>query len=1113
MESGQQFLFMVEQDEREEATTISNSTISNSTIGGDDWIVDSGATSHMTSKADLLTAYTKFNTPRLVRLGDGSASPAIGAGEALFKIESEGAGSVVIKLQRVLLVPDLASSLFSTIAASDNGNQVTFFKGGCEIKAADGTLVANAKRIGKLFYLKCQPFKLTVEEVAAPAAERPSFQLLHQRLGHIHEQRLKSLLKDGKVQGGNANKLDLCKGCLEGKFTKAPFKVNADRHKTTEPLQLVHTDVCGPMPVQSPGGKRFFVTFIDDWTRAAKIYFLSSKDEVLHHFKVYKAAVEKALGRSIKALRSDGGGEYVGREFVTFMQDNGIAHQRSAPHCPQQNGVAERYNRTVVEMARTMLYHAGHAKGMWAEAVAHAAYILNRLPTAATNEAPYKRWYGHQPELQHLRVWGCLGYAQVPDSKRSKLDAKSEPVRFLGFEPGIKAYRVLLLKTNRVATRRDVCFDESRFHLPSKKSKPMHPNSKGLEFDLGDGRPGGAQDDELPQWIGAEEEEETQDSTSTNPQSDAEPDDGQQEKELPTTPADETTLVASPQQPELRRSARPRRQPKRFYDEYALLAALLSTEEEPKSFADAMESSQASKWRDAAEEEIQALHLNKTWDLVQLPHGRKPVGCRWVFRLKKDDQGRIARFKARLVAKGFTQKEGVDYCDTFAPVVRFETVRTLVAYAVINGMLLHQVDVETAFLHGQLNEEIYMQQPEGFDDKSGRVCRLRRSLYGLKQSPRCWNAALHEQLLRIGFHQLAADPCVYAHKTPTTMQVLAVYVDDIVLLAKTTSELAELKRKLAAAFPVKDLGKLNFLLGVSVQHIGSSVFLSQPAYIRNMLGRFKMESAHPVDTPADANVALVLNDGYSNEVDRGGYQQVVGSLLYAAVATRPDIAQAVSTCCRYTSAPTSAHWTAVKRVLRYLSGTIDYGLYYTRPEAGGKNDLVGYCDADWAGDRDTRKSTTGHYYQLAGAAVSWVSQRQPVVALSSTEAEYVALSSAAQQAVWIRRLLGELGVDVSDPTPICEDNQGAVCLATNPVHHKKTKHIAIRHHYIRQCVADGSINLHYVPTNDMIADILTKPLPRVKFQRLRPMMGVVPISHEQVKSAIAEEECWQSTLE
>ncbi len=1090
-----------------------------SAVTTNQWIVDSGATSHMTSDADLLKDYTCFEEPRVVRLGDGRKLSATGRGSVYMKIDRSDidTSTIDVKLQNVLLVPDLACSLFSAAAAADNGKLVLFKRDSCSIQTEDGVQLATGRRVGSLYYLRCRAAgeKKDVplskkNEVAAAAAEKPSLQLLHQRLGHVHEQRLATMIKTGLVEGDSRGRLQLCKGCVKGKFTRLPFKTNPDREKTTQVLQLVHTDLCGPMPVPSPSGKRYVLTFLDDWSRCLKIYLLATKDQVLDCFKQYKMAVEKSTGKCIKILRSDGGGEYVGFNFKQYLRDNGIAHQTSAPYSPQQNGAAERMNRTIVEMARTMLYHAEHSKGMWAEAVSHAAYILNRLPTSTTGVSPYRRWFGKDPDLQHLRVWGCLGYAQVPQQRRTKLDAKAEPVRFLGYDVGVKAYRVLLLNSNKVVLRRDVLFQEDRFHLMSVKKTTCRAQKKtddqSLEVDLGLGEMLSQQQPDVAEEENTQEDGDDNDSTVPYFIEDGDIDGNQEEEQLDAIQPPATPTTQTQGQPPdgndstlstLRRSTRQRRAPQRFScedytniaEEYALL--LLSGEEEPKTYKEAMASSQANQWRAAVEDEMQSLKLNKTWDLTELPAGRKPVGCRWVFRLKRDDQGKVARYKARLVAKGFTQKEGIDYSETFAPVVRFETIRTLIAYAVNQGLQLHQLDVETAFLHGQLEEELYMNQPEGLDDKTGRVCRLRRSLYGLKQSPRCWNQALHERLLKIGFQQLGADACVYRRRTADGQQVLAVYVDDIVLLARTTAELDYLKKKLAAHFKVKDLGRLSYILGVKVQNLPTGIFLSQKAYIDSMLKRFDMQKANPVETPMDSNVVLEVNDGYSQLVDRGYFQQLVGSLLYAAVATRPDIPFAVATCCRFTSEPTAAHLTAAKRVLRYLRGSADYGLFYQQLDDSANVNLIGYSDADWAGDRDTRKSTTGHLFLMANAAVSWLSQRQPVVALSSTEAEYVALSSSAQQAIWLRRLLADLGVDMSEPTSVYEDNQGAICLASNPVAHKKAKHIQIRHHYIRECVADGSIQLHYVPTTEMLADLLTKALPRQQFQRLRATIGVI----------------------
>ena len=273
-----------------------------------------------------------------------------------------------------------------------------------------------------------------------------------------------------------------------------------------------------------------------------------------------------------------------------------------------------------------------------------------------------------------------------------------------------------------------------------------------------------------------------------------------------------------------------------------------------------------------------------------------------------------------------------------------------------------------------------MMQPQGFTDGTSKVCRLRRSLYGLKQSPRCWNTALNDHLKMIGFKQTTSDPCVYTKDK----QLLAVYVDDLLLVTDTVEEMAEMKRLLSTRFKMKDLGALHHLLGLKITQTRDGIFMGQENYISNMLKKFNMESCNPVDTPADVNVSLVCNDGYSNDADKRLYQSLVGSLLYAAIATRPDISQAVSKVCKYTSNPSEAHMTAAKRILRYLKGTADLGLFYRKKTEN--KELVGYCDSDYAGDRDSRKSTTGHCFMLGGAVITWLSQVQPVVTLSSTEA-------------------------------------------------------------------------------------------------------------------------------
>ena len=386
---------------------------------------------------------------------------------------------------------------------------------------------------------------------------------------------------------------------------------------------------------------------------------------------------------------------------------------------------------------------------------------------------------------------------------------------------------------------------------------------------------------------------------------------------------------------------------------------------------------------------------NETWELVELPEDREAIGCKWVFKVKYTSSGEIERFKGRLVAKGYAQKHGIDFDETFSPVVRFSSVRALLAFGVQKDMLIHQMDVVTAFLNGELSEEIYMQQPNGYviTGKEHLVCKLKKSLYGLKQSPRCWYNAFHMYVESIGFQQSTADPCVYIRLRDGT--VVAVYVDDLIVLSKTIAEMQDVKKKLSERFKMKDMGKLHYCLGISISHDEENhcIFLQQKQYILKMLKRFGLAEAKTVSTPADLNVTLVKDDGVSKDVDSTLYQSMVGSLLYAAMATRPDIAQSVGVISKFNSNPSEAHLTAVKRVLRYLKRTVDLALKYQKQE---DESLIGYSDADWAGDCDDRHSTTGNVFLMAGGAVSWLSKKQAIVALSTSEAEYVALSSATQ---------------------------------------------------------------------------------------------------------------------
>ena len=513
---------------------------------------------------------------------------------------------------------------------------------------------------------------------------------------------------------------------------------------------------------------------------------------------------------------------------------------------------------------------------------------------------------------------------------------------------------------------------------------------------------------------------------------------------------------------------------------------------EPKSMGQALSSDQAEDWKRAAEEEYSSLMEHETWELTELPVDRTPVGCKWVFKIKRNENGDIERYKCRLVAQGFSQTQGIDYDETFAPVARFNTIRSLLAMAVNRGVIIEQMDVVTAFLNGELKEEIFMSQPPGFVEKGKEelVCRLKRSLYGLKQSSRCWYDELRVYLTEIEFQQCTSEPCVFYRWQDDSLSIVTVYVDDLIIMVDVIENLIEIKEKLASRFKMKDMGSLSYCLGIGVRQSDGMIQIHQRQYIASMLQRFGMQDAYPVHTPSDPSVNLVKDDGVSAKADKRLFQQIIGSLQYAVSCTRPDIAYAVNNVARYSSDPSEAHLTAAKRILRYLKGTIDLAITYVRTY---DDQLIGYSDADWAGDQDSRKSTSGNLFLLGSGAITWASKKQTSVALSTVEAEYISLCLATQEVAWIRQLFDELDQKPTGPTVIMEDNQGAIAVAHNPVNHKRTKHIDIKYHYVRDAVESGMIELRYCRSSDIVADALTKALVRDQFEGLRAQMGLIPI--------------------
>ncbi|CAO2146167.1 unnamed protein product [Urochloa humidicola] len=766
-------------------------------------------------------------------------------------------------------------------------------------------------------------------------------------------------------------------------------------------------------------------------------------------------------------------------------------------------------------MARSLLKARSVPARFWGEAVVTAVYLLNRAPTKSLDgQTPYEAWHGVKPAVDHLRTFGCVAHVKNVKPHLSKLEDRSKKVVLLGYEPGAKAYRVFDPVARRIHISRDIVFDEDA-------------SWDWEEEGDGDGAPGFVVSDV---WTGGEEHEAAP--TSTVPATTPAPASTATSAGTTTSPASPSTpsptLAGAPMTPidgaalesgiqdsgNLDRgnldadhdSSCPLRlrginhilgdadasgQAARELDFDQLLLAdelCLHGGEEPATFAEA-ELDVA--WQRAMLEEMAAIERNGTWRLATLPSGHRPIRLKWVYKLKKDADGNVIKHKARLVAKGYVQKKGVDFDDAFAPVARLESVRMLLAIAAQEGWTVHHMDVKSAFLNGDLSEEVYVVQPPGFvkEGEEEKVLRLDKALYGLRQAPRAWNIKLDRSLCRIGFRQSNSEHGVYARGAGAKRLLVGVYVDDLIITGGETKEIDNFKKEMTRLFLMSDLGPLSFYLGIEVKQSSSGITLNQSAYAARIVEKAGLTGCNPVHIPMEPRFKLSKNST-APETDATEHRSLVGCLRYL-VNTRPDLAYAVGYVSRFMEKPTSEHLAAVKRLLRYVAGTINYGCRYVRQ--GGEAALVGYSDSDMAGDLDTRKSTSGVLFFLGQNAVSWQSQKQRVVALSSCEAEYIAAATAACQGVWLAKMLGELRKEDARTFELRIDNQSAIALIKNPVFHERSKHIETRYHYIRECAEARKLKVEFIGTGGQLADILTKPLARNKFVEQRLKLGVVEV--------------------
>ena len=1017
--------------------------------------MDSGASFHSTycSRSMKNLKLGNFGT---VRLADGTSLNVTGIGDVVLKTTL----GTTWTLKSVRLIPDLTRMLLSIGQLDDQGYNVNFGNG--QWKVVKGNLViAKGKKVGTLYMLNTP----SVGANAVTSEINPST-LWHQRLGHMSEKGMGMLAARGKLKGLKKVENAFCEPCVLGKQKRVSF-VKTGKTPKAKKLELIHSDVYGPTPVSSVGGASYYVTFIDDSTRKVWVYFLKSKADVFDTFKKWKSAVELETGLKVKCLKSDNGGEYSSKEFTSYCAEQGIKMIKTVPETPQQNGVAERMNRTLNERARSMRLHAGLPKMFWADAVSTAAYLINRSPSVPIGfKIPEEEWSGKAVKLDHLKVFGCSAYIKVKDADRDKLDSKSKKGTFVGYGSDDMGYRVWEPQSRKITRSRDVIFNESElYRKKSEESGKLEVEEEFVEFEVPkkvshDSEGEGSEDSDFPEEEGRGSEEE---GGSTS-----------KEEEEETLPVQSSGAEQTPARP-LRVSTRTKFPTKRYSPSANFL--LLTENGEPQSYSEAVDLDDSSQWENAMRDEMGSLLKNKTWDLTKLPAGKKALQNKWVFRIKDESDG-SKRYKARLVVKGFQQKKGIDYNEIFSPVVKMTTIRLVLSIVAAENLHLEQLDVKTAFLHGDLDEDIYMVQPEGFETKGKEhmVCKLKKSLYGLKQAPRQWYLKFDEFMSKTGYVRCQMDHCCYIRKFEDSYIILLLYVDDMLIAGSDMAEIKKLKNQLSEAFEMKDLGSANQILGMSIvrDRQKGSLTLSQEKYIGKVLEKFSLQDAKIRNTPLGNHFKLSRDqspktDREKAEMAKVPYASAVGSLMYAMVCTRPDIAHAVGVVSRFMSNPGREHWEAVKWLLRYLKGTAKKALCFKGKDVF----LEGFVDADLGGCTDTCKSTTGFVFTMGGTAISWMSRLQKSVALSTTEAEYMAAAKVGKELIWLKNFMAELDKKQKD-WPLYCDNQSAIYLAKNPVLHGRTKHIKLRYHFIRELISDGYMQFEKIHGSKNPADMLTK---------------------------------------
>lgn len=1112
------------------------------------WSLDSACTSHVTSNLSIINKRSIKHVVTNIETANGSIMKSPLMGDADMRVRDSKGTVMKLKLRKVLFVPQASSNLISVGELLKDHHRLVFDENMCRIinkrtgKGGVIRMVKNMFDIVQDFTGKDQQNSSSDNNdkanVADSHGDMSESRLWHNRLCHYSDPYIKKATNNNDIHNEGT-----CEACIKGGIKRRPFsKSDTKSPSTTQRLDKVMADTCQPFSQgESTHGNKYFFLFVDVHTRKKWIRFGKYKSDLKREYKYWLAQIENETGRKPLVFMPDGGGEFDNNEMIKYLKETGTLFNITCTDCPNQNPFVERANGVVLTHIHKLLSHSGLPNKYWEDAARFAVEVQNAMPVKSNNwKTPNSQWSDRKDHtLERVRTFGCAVWYITPKAKRRKGDAKGRKGIYLGTGEKHYGWKLLDLETRKIVYTRDAYFFEDQFPFnespearsPSKVSKEngntIHLSSNNDSDDLADynlpedipmelpGRP----DDGLDQKHDDDQQLEDEvsavappehrrqsarsraptdytagmnlktrmrnlngDSVNVGYTGDFNVDTGSEDDEKEIELSDRDNI----DNPEVVSS-----------DEIALAAISPDLGMDFKSMTrrQVMKTPFREEFLKAEQRELQALQKHQTYKAVNRSKCRQvPITCRWCYDVKRDSENNIILFKARLVAHGFKQVEGVDYNETFAATAQMKSFRVMLALTQLLGLRMTQIDISNAFLHGNLEEEIYMTYPPGYQPNDGTVLRLHKSLYGLKQAGRVWNECFIRVLRDIGFKPLVSDTQVLQYRDGKSVCILGLHVDDVTIACNDEQLRKRVLRLLEKQFLVKDLGEISHYLGMKIDTTGTSIKLSQESYIDKMLAKFKLSMAETADTPGAAGLMLTnkdcpeVNSEAHMKMKNVPFRQLVGSLMYAYVGSRPDIGAVLSKVASFCNNPGPVHWKAAKRILRYMKGTKDFFIKYSgRLYKGDKVKIQVYCDADWAQNVDDRKSTSGYVIMLAGGPVIWSCKKQPTVSVSATEAEFVSLTEATKDVLWLTYFLTELGIEYETPV-IHTDSQSAMEWAKNAKHHQRSKHVAIKYFFVRDEVARKSIRLAYISTKDNVADILTKSTTKSIFSRLRPRL-------------------------